>query len=410
MGELDSLQTDSISVLASLVDKEAIANGDYEGAIRTVMETGVDMLMSFTSRVVLAIIVFCILKWVIKKLNKGLRKAMEKRNTEASLSSFLSSVVNITLNFLMIIIVVGILGIETSSFVALFASAGVAIGMALSGTLQNFAGGVMIMLFKPFKVGDFLDAQGVVGTVKEIQIFNTLIATTDNKVIIVPNGGLSTGIVTNYSKEKYRRVDFEFSIGLIIVCVITILIKFVLFPLTYKSLKQSESIRKAQPKLNKIEKKYAGKTDQESMMMKSNEMMAVYKEFNINPMSGCLMSFLQIPLFFAFYEALNRLPILFEGKFLGLHMGMTPLAAAGQGDWYYLILPVIVGLVTYFSFKMNKNQQSGDQMKQMNMMFNIMIIMIFITSFSMSTAIIIYWVINSLLGIGQNIIVRKRSK
>lgn len=213
MGELDSLQTDSISVLASLINKEAIANGDYEEAIRTVIETGVDMLMSFTSRVVLAVIVFCVLKWVIKKLNKGLRKAMEKRNTEASLSSFLSSVVNITLNFLMIIIVVGILGIETSSFVALFASAGVAIGMALSGTLQNFAGGVMIMLFKPFKVGDFLDAQGVVGTVKEIQIFNTLIATMDNKVIIVPNGGLSTGIVTNYSKEKYRRVDFEFSIG-----------------------------------------------------------------------------------------------------------------------------------------------------------------------------------------------------
>jgi len=196
--------------------------------------------------------------------------------------------------------------------------------------------------------------------------------------------------------------------GLAIV-IITILIKLVLFPLTYKSLNQSESIRKAQPKLNKIEKKYAGKTDQESMMMKSNEMMAVYKEYKINPMSGCLMSFLQIPIFFAFYEALYRLPLLFEGKFLGLHMGMTPLAAAGQGDWYYLILPVIVGLVTYFSFTMNKNQQSGDQMKQMNMMFNIMVVMIFITSFSMSVAIIIYWVVNSLLGIGQNLIVKKRS-
>ena len=197
--------------------------------------------------------------------------------------------------------------------------------------------------------------------------------------------------------------------GLAIV-IITILIKLVLFPLTYKSLKQSESIRKAQPKLNKIEKKYAGKTDQESMMMKSNEMMAVYKEYKINPMSGCLMSFLQIPLFFAFYEALYRLPLLFEGKFLGLHMGMTPLAAAGQGDWYYLVLPVIVGLVTYFSFKMNKTEQANDQMKQMNMMFNIMVVMIFITSFSMSTAIIIYWVVNSILGIVQNLIVKKRSK
>ena len=193
------------------------------------------------------------------------------------------------------------------------------------------------------------------------------------------------------------------------IIIITILIKLVLFPLTYKSLKQSENMKKAQPKLSKIEKKYAGKTDQESMMMKSNEMMAVYKEFKINPMSGCLMSFLQIPLFFAFYEELYRLPLLFEGNFLGLHMGMTPLAAAQSGYWYYLVLPVIVGLVTYFSFKMNKNQQANDQMKQMNMMFNIMVVMIFITSFSMSTAIIIYWITNSLLGIGQNLLV-KRSK
>ena len=197
--------------------------------------------------------------------------------------------------------------------------------------------------------------------------------------------------------------------GLAIV-LITILIKIVLFPLTYKSLKQSEAIKKVQPKLNKIEKKYAGKTDQESMMMKSNEMMALYKEHKINPMSGCLTSFLQIPIFFAFYEALYRLPLLFEGKFLGLHMGMTPLAAAGQGDWYYLILPVIVGLVTYFSFSMTKNQQSNDQMQQMNMMFNIMVVMIFVTSFSMSVAIIIYWVVNSLLGIGQNLLIKKGSK
>lgn len=193
------------------------------------------------------------------------------------------------------------------------------------------------------------------------------------------------------------------------IIIITILIKLILYPFMAKSLKQSENIKKAQPKLNKIEKKYANKTDQESMMMKSNEMMAVYKEYKINPISGCLMSFIQIPLFFAFYEALYRLPLLFEGKFLGMHMGSTPLAAAGQGNWYYLILPILVGLVTYFSFKMNKNQMTGDQAKQMNMMFNIMIIMIFVTSFSMSTAIIIYWITNSLFTIIQNLIV-KRSK
>ena len=196
--------------------------------------------------------------------------------------------------------------------------------------------------------------------------------------------------------------------GLAII-VVTILIKLILFPFTMKSLKQSENIQKAQPKLQKIEKKYANKTDQQSMMMKSNEMMAVYKEYKINPVSGCLLGFIQIPLFFAFYEALYRLPILFENKFLGLHMGMTPLADAQAGSWYYLILPVIVGLVTYFSFKMNKKTMPNDQMKQMNLMFNIMIVMIFITSFSMSFAIIIYWVVNSLFTIIQNLLV-KRSK
>lgn len=198
------------------------------------------------------------------------------------------------------------------------------------------------------------------------------------------------------------------SYGLSII-VVTILIKLILYPFTDKSLKQSENIKKAQPKLNKIEKKYANKTDQESMMMKSSEMMAVYKEYNINPISGCLLGFIQIPLFFAFYEALNRLPILFEGKFLGLYMGMTPLAGMGEGKWYYILLPIIVGLVTYFSFKMNKTTISDSQAKQMNMMFNIMIIMIFVTSFSMCTSIIIYWVVNSVFTIVQNLLV-KRSK
>lgn len=198
------------------------------------------------------------------------------------------------------------------------------------------------------------------------------------------------------------------SYGLAII-IVTILIKFILFPFSYKSMKQTECIKKAQPKLNKIEKKYAGKTDQESMMMKSNEMMAIYKEYKINPISGCLLGFIQIPLFFAFYEALYRLPLLFEGKFLGLHMGMTPLAGAQTGSWYYLILPVLVVVVTYFSFKMNKNTMPDDQAKQMNMMLNIMTIMIFITSFSMSTAIILYWVTNSIFTVVQNLII-KRSK
>ena len=203
---------------------------------------------------------------------------------------------------------------------------------------------------------------------------------------------------------KFLGNNYGFSI-----IVITFLIKLILLPFSIKTLKQSENMKKIQPKLNKIEKKYKDKNDQESMMMKSNEMMAVYKEYKINPVSGCIIGFIQVPLFFAFYEALYRLPLLFEGKFLFFHMGMTPLAGAQAGSWYYLILPVLVGVVTYFSFKMNKNTMPQDQAKQMNMMFNMMIIMIFITSFSMSTAIIIYWITNSFLTIVQNLIF-KRSK
>ena len=113
----------------------------------------------------------------------------------------------------LIVMIISIFGIDTSSFVALFASAGVAIGMALSGTLQNFAGGVMILLFRPYKVGDYIEAQGQAGTVKEIQIFNTVLKTSDNKIILVPNGPMSTGIVNNYSREELRRVDFMISIS-----------------------------------------------------------------------------------------------------------------------------------------------------------------------------------------------------
>ena len=173
----------------------------------------IDLGVSLGSKLLIALVVFLVGRWIVKKLNRLLVTILEKRKVEASLSSFVKSLVSITLNLLLIIIVIGVLGIETSSFIALFASAGVAIGMALSGTLQNFAGGVMILLFKPFKVGDFIEAQGQSGTVKEIQIFNTIVTTADNKIIIIPNGGLSTGIMKNYSKEETRRVDWQFGIA-----------------------------------------------------------------------------------------------------------------------------------------------------------------------------------------------------
>lgn len=173
----------------------------------------IDLVVSFGGRLLVAIIVFFIGRWLIKRIINLIVKGMQRRKVEASLFSFTRSMVKITLYFLFIIIIIGILGIETSSFIALFASAGIAIGAALSGTLQNFAGGVMILLFKPFKVGDYIEAQGQSGTVREIQIFNTILATPDNKIIIVPNGGLSTGITENYSKEETRRVDWVFGIA-----------------------------------------------------------------------------------------------------------------------------------------------------------------------------------------------------
>lgn len=182
-------------------------------SLDTLISKLVELCVSLGSKLLVAVVVFIVGRWIIKKLNHFIISVMTKRQVEASLASFIKSLVSITLNFIFIIILISILGINTSSFIALFASAGVAVGMALSGTLQNFAGGVMILLFKPFRVGDYIEAQGQAGTVKEIQIFNTIINTPDNKIIIVPNGGLSTGITMNYSKETNRRVDWVFGIS-----------------------------------------------------------------------------------------------------------------------------------------------------------------------------------------------------
>lgn len=198
-----------IIIYLNLKNMETLSSLSLDTLISKLIELGV----SLGSKLLIAIVVFFIGRWLIRKINRIIICLMEKRHVEASLFSFIKSLINITLNFLFVIILIGVLGIETSSFIALFASAGVAIGMALSGTLQNFAGGVMILLFKPFKVGDFIEAQGQSGSVKEIQIFNTIMTTPDNKIIIIPNGGLSTGIMKNYSKEENRRVDWEFGIA-----------------------------------------------------------------------------------------------------------------------------------------------------------------------------------------------------
>lgn len=181
--------------------------------IDKVIEKLVTGAVDFALKLLAAIVVFYVGKFIINRIHKSVRVLMLRRQVEQSLATFILSVLKVVLLFLLIIIVISILGIETSSFIALFASAGVAIGMALSGTLQNFAGGVLILLLKPYKVGDFIEAQGFTGTVKEIQIFNTIINTPDNKSIYIPNGGLSTGSINNYSREDYRRVDWTVGIS-----------------------------------------------------------------------------------------------------------------------------------------------------------------------------------------------------
>lgn len=165
--------------------------------------------------ILVAIVVFVIGKFVIRKIVAAAKAVMQKKNVEAALQGFIGSIIEVSLYLCLAIIIISILGIETSSFIALFTSAGVAVGMALSGTLQNFAGGVMILLFKPFKIGDYIVAQGYEGVVKDIQIFNTILVSLDNQTIIIPNGGLSTGSMKNLSKQKYRRVDvnFQFAYG-----------------------------------------------------------------------------------------------------------------------------------------------------------------------------------------------------
>lgn len=177
------------------------------------LETMMQYCVTFGKNLLAAIVIYFIGRFIISKLTRLVRAVMQKKQIEPSLYSFVDSFLTICLHFVLIIAIVGVLGIETSSFVALFASAGVAIGMALSGTLQNFAGGVMILLFRPFRVGDFIEAQGYSGTVNQIQIFSTILTTVDNQTIIIPNGGLATGSLKNYSKQPYRRVDIDVEVA-----------------------------------------------------------------------------------------------------------------------------------------------------------------------------------------------------
>ena len=192
------------------------------------------------------------------------------------------------------------------------------------------------------------------------------------------------------------------------VMVIGLLIRFVMLPIQIKTVKQSENMKKAQPELAKIEKKYANKKDNDSLMAKSQETMMIYKKYELNPVSGCLLSFIQLPLFFAFLEAINRVPAIFEGKFLTMSLGMTPTTGIAQHNYIYVALVALIIVTTYLSFKISMQSTQSDEMaQQMKMMFMFMIIMISIASLSLPTAIALYWIVTNGFAVIQNIVIKK---
>ena len=216
------MENDSIVTEVAETVKDTTAFGAITEGLQKISTTPVsewlpelvrEYLVPFGLKLLTAIVVFLLGRWVIKLIKKWMANGLMSRHGDTTLHSFLSNLVSVVLHFFLIMAVIGILGINTSSLVALLASAGLAVGMSLGGTLQNFAGGVLIIMFRPFKVGDFISAQGMEGKVSEIQIFNTHLLTMDNKEVILPNGALATGVMTNYSKQKTRRVDWVFSIA-----------------------------------------------------------------------------------------------------------------------------------------------------------------------------------------------------
>ena len=181
-------------------------------SMQTLIEKGIDLGIEAGKSIIIAVVTYFVGKTLISLVNRMLSGMMERRNVDPAIQSFAKSLANILLMILLAISVVSALGVNTTSFAALLASGGVAVGMALSGNLQNLAGGIVILLFRPFRVGDYIEAQGTGGTVGEIQIFHTILTTPDNKKIYLPNGALSSGNITNYSKEPLRRVDFTVAV------------------------------------------------------------------------------------------------------------------------------------------------------------------------------------------------------
>ena len=182
---------------------------DFSGLIGTIQE----YVIQYGSKVLLAVITLIIGLWIIGKITKGVEIAFNKNKFDETLQKFLVSLLNITLKVMLLVSIASMVGIETTSFVAIIGAAGLAVGLALQGSLSNFAGGVLVLIFKPYKVGDLIDAQGFLGVVKEIQIFNTVINTPQNRLVIIPNGLISNGCITNMSAEEFIRIDLTFGVG-----------------------------------------------------------------------------------------------------------------------------------------------------------------------------------------------------
>lgn len=181
---------------------------NFDLLLRRFIDWGVDV----GKHILIALVVFVVGRILIGVINRLVARMLDRRRIDVSVQSFLRSLVKILLTVLLVVSVIGALGINTTSFAALLASAGVAIGMALSGNLQNFAGGLVVLLFKPYRVGDWIEAQGVQGKVEEIQIFHTLLTMADNKVVYVPNGSMSTAVIINYTRKETRRLEWTVGI------------------------------------------------------------------------------------------------------------------------------------------------------------------------------------------------------
>ena len=198
----------NVFVLLTAAQAAGVETAKESDKLEVVIQKLLDWGMEAGFRILMAVLIFVVGRFLISFINKMVARLLVRRKVEPSVQSFLKSMVSILLMALLIVAIISELGIETTSFAALLASAGVAIGMALSGNLQNFAGGLIVLLFRPFKVGDWIESQGESGTVREIQIFHTILTTADNKVVYIPNGALSSGTIVNYSREDTRRVDF----------------------------------------------------------------------------------------------------------------------------------------------------------------------------------------------------------